>query len=179
MGFLETNLREKTADFAVTIIKKATISRQFFFFWGGEKCWALACAKTTETSTTYKLKCYLFRTGDFVFKAPICFAISFGLGIVLHKIVFYQRSSFALLNNNELRNVAMSKLLHRALASAQFLAIIVWEHLVVLGHFLVAVTKFQDSVQLRDKWPTDTQNTCTFFHINAKSLTGLKARFWN
>ena len=64
-----------------------------FFLGGGgeEECWALACAKTTtatETLTTFKFKCCSFRTGDFVFKAPTCFAISFGLGIVSHKVFF-------------------------------------------------------------------------------------------
>ena len=101
VGFLETNLQKKRLilpEFRRKIrdqfcrkikVKKATILCQLFFFWGGgEDCWALACTitTTTETSTTYKLKCCLFRTAHFMFKAPICFAISFGLGIVLHKV---------------------------------------------------------------------------------------------
>ena len=53
-----------------------------------------------------------FKTGDFVFKTPACFAILFGLGIVSHKVIFfYQRSSFALLTTNyELRNMPIAKL---------------------------------------------------------------------
>ena len=34
--------------------------------------------------------------------------------------------------------------LYHAMASAQFFAIIIQEHLVILGRFLIAVTKFQD-----------------------------------
>ena len=42
--------------------------------------------------------------------------------------------------------------LYRALARAQFFAIIIKEHLVVLGCFLAAVTKFQDKfVSVRQK----------------------------
>ena len=51
----------------------------------------LACVKTTtvtETLTTFKFKCCFFRTGNFVFKAPICFSISFGLGIISHTFFF-------------------------------------------------------------------------------------------
>ena len=83
----------------------------FAFFLGGGGRWALACAitTTTETSTTYK--CCPFKTPDFVFKTPACFAISFELGILSHK-VFSLLSEIIIcsFNNNELRNVPMAKL---------------------------------------------------------------------
>ena len=56
----------------------------FAHFWGGGKWWALACAiTTTETPTTYKF--CLFKRGDFELKTPACFAMPFGLGILLHR----------------------------------------------------------------------------------------------
>ena len=95
------------------IIVQATILRQFFSFFGKGKCWGLACAittTTTETSTTYKFKCCLFKTGDFVFKASACFAISFGLGIVSHKVFFLSEIIICSFNNNELRHAPVAKL---------------------------------------------------------------------
>ena len=44
-----------------------------------------------------------------MFKAPICFAISFGLGIVLHK-VFLSEIFICSFHNNQLRNVPVAKL---------------------------------------------------------------------
>ena len=60
-----------------------------------------------------------------MFKTPACFAISFEIGILSHKVFFYQRSSFALLTtmSSELRQ--WQRFLYRALASALFFAIII------------------------------------------------------
>ena len=54
----------------------------------------LACAKTTtvlETLTTFKFKCYFFRTGNFVFKAPLLFDLIWTWYCLAHGF-FYQRS---------------------------------------------------------------------------------------
>ena len=86
---------------------------QFFFFFGRGKWWALACAvtTTTETSTSYKLKCCLFKTTNFVLEALACIAISFGLGIVSHKVFFFlSEIIICSFNNNELRNAPMAKI---------------------------------------------------------------------
>ena len=84
----------------------------FFFFGGGGEWWALAsCAITTTTGTSTTHKCCLFKTGYFVLKTPACFAISFGLGIVSHKISFLlSEIIICSFNNNELRNAPMAKL---------------------------------------------------------------------
>ena len=68
--------------------------------------WVLSCT-TTETWTT--CKCCLFKTGDFVFKTPACFAMSFGLGIVSHK-GFFISDIIICSFDNELRDVPKSKL---------------------------------------------------------------------
>ena len=71
------------------------------------------------------------------------FAISFGLGIVLHKVFFFIICSF---NNNELRNAPMAKLFISCTGqSPVFLDYNLRR--VVLGRFLVAVTKFQDKFE--------------------------------
>ena len=89
----------------------------FFFGGGGGEWWALACAITTTTRTSTTHKCCFCKTGYFVLKTPACFAISFGLGIVSHKISFFFLIFFFLseiiicsFNNNELRNAPMAKL---------------------------------------------------------------------
>ena len=155
VGFLETSLRKKWLILQENFAKKQSLKNNnfvpifvFFFPWGGGggECWAVACAittTTTETSTTYKLKCCLFRTGDFGFKAPICFNILFGLGYCLAQGFFYQRSSFALLTTMSSEMHQWQSFLYHALASAQFFVLIVWEHLVVLGRFLVAMRSFK------------------------------------
>ena len=71
-----------------------------------------------------------FRTGDLVLKTPAGFAISFGLGIVSHKVFSYQRSSFALLTTMSSEMRQWQSFLYHALASAQFFAIIIYKHLV-------------------------------------------------
>ena len=88
---------------------------------GGEEWWALACATTTTTGTSTTHKCCLFKTGYFVLKTPACFAISFALGIVSHKIFFYfyQRSSFALLTTMSLEMRQWQSFLYHALATGQ------------------------------------------------------------
>ena len=149
-----------------TIVKKATISRQFFFFWGGgrnverQHC---AITTTTETLTTYKLKCCLLRTGDFVFKAPICFAISFGLGIVSHKVL--SETLICSCNNNELRNVPVAKLFISCTGQCPVFCNNSLRTPGSFGPFSSCNEKFQDTVQLRDKRPTDTQYTYTFFAL--------------
>ena len=100
----------------------------FAHFWGGGKWWALACAiTTTETPTTYKF--CLFKHGDFELKTPACFAMPFGLGILLHRF-FLSEIIICSFNNNELRNVPMAKLFMSCTGQCPV--------------FLVAVTKFQD-----------------------------------
>ena len=94
----------------------------FFLEGGGGEWWALACATTTTTGTSTTHKCCLFKTGYFVLKTPACFAISFALGIVSHKIsflfFFYQRSSFALLTTR-LEMGQWQSFLYHALATGQ------------------------------------------------------------
>ena len=82
-----------------------------FFLEGGGEWWALACATTTTTGTSTTHKCCLFKTGYFVLKTPACFAISFALGIVSHKIFFFlSQIIICSFNNDELRNAPMAKL---------------------------------------------------------------------
>ena len=76
---------------------------------GGEIWWPLACVITTTTETLTIYKCYLFKTGNFVLETPACFAISFGLGIVLHK-VFLSEIIICPCNSSEFRNAPMAKL---------------------------------------------------------------------
>ena len=57
---------------------------------------------------------------------------------------FYQISSFALLTTMSSEKGQCQSFLYHAMASAQFFAIIIQEHLVILGRFLIAVRKFQD-----------------------------------
>ena len=57
---------------------------------------------------------------------------------------FYQIPSFALLTTMSSEKRQCRSFLYLAMASAQFFTIIIQEHLVILGRFLIAVTKFQD-----------------------------------
>ena len=85
----------------------------FFLEGGGGEWCALACATTTTTGTATTQKCCLFKTGYFVLKTPACFAISFALGIVSHKIsfFFFFLSEIIICSfNNEIRNGPMAKL---------------------------------------------------------------------
>ena len=106
------NLVMKSQRYAKSLCRQQFCAN-FSLFFGKGKCWGLACAittTTTETSTTYKFKCCLFKTGDFVFKASACFAISFGLGIVSHKVFFLSEIIICSFNNNELRHAPVAKL---------------------------------------------------------------------
>ena len=66
-----------------------------------------------------------FKTGDFVFKTPACFAIWFGLGILSYKVSCKERSSFALLTTISSEMHQWQSFLYHALASAQFFTIII------------------------------------------------------
>ena len=134
MGFSETNLRKKMVDFAEKFRSNLAEKRSFknsrtflikqdsnfAHFWGGGKWWALACAiTTTETPTTYKF--CLFKRGDFELKTPACFAMPFGLGILLHRFFLSEIIiNFALLTTMSSEMYQWQSFLCRALASAQF-----------------------------------------------------------
>ena len=70
-------------------------------------------------------RCCFFKTGDFVFKTPACFAIWFGLSILSYKVSCKERSSFALLTTISSEMHQWQSFLYHALASAQFFTIII------------------------------------------------------
>ena len=148
------------------------------FLFGGrgweEECWALACAKTTtvtETLTTFKFKCCFYRTGNFVFKAPICFSISFGLGIISHKVL--SETLICSCNNNELRNVPTAKLFISCTGQCP----------VFCNNSLKTPGSFGPFSSCSDEATNEATNAHAIhihiFCVNAKLLTSLKAHFWN
>ena len=130
-----------------------------FYFCRGGGWWALACAitTTTEISTTYK--CCLFKTGNSVFKTPTCLAISFGLGIISHKVFFVfflirDPHNFALLTTNEPRNMPLAKLFISCTGQCPVFRNNNLRTSGSFGTFLIAVTKFQDKfASLWEKQP--------------------------
>ena len=141
VGFLETNLQQNCP-----ILRKAHSAeifwanllesnrfcayftnvfnetrRNFAHFWWEGKWWALACAITTETLTTYK--CCLFKLWS---KPPLALWSHLDLVFSLYRFfVFLSEIIICSFNINELRNVPLAKLFISFTGQCQFFAIII------------------------------------------------------
>ena len=135
-----------------------------------------------------KQNCYLWGEGGMM-RVSMCnkkkhrqliawFAISFGLGIVSHKVL--SETLICSCNNNELRNVPMAKLFISCTGQCPVFCNNSLRTPGSFGPFSSCNEKFQDTVQLRDKRPTDTQYTVftNGGHAGKNWCLVMKARRW-
>ena len=129
VGFLETSLRKKWLILQENFAKKQSLKNNnfvpiFVFFslgvgGGGVMLSGSLCNNNNNKNVAFLELVIL------VLKPPFALTSCLDLVIVLHKVFFYQRSSFALLTTMSSEMHQWQSFLYHALASAQFFALIV------------------------------------------------------